>query len=85
MKRSVFNSIFVFLILLSAALVSSCGDSASETDKTVFRYNESNGISSLDPAFSNNLENIWGCNQLFDGLLELDSQLKPQGLIARSW
>ena len=85
MKRPVLLSSLLSILLLSAALLSSCGNTSGESDKTVFRYNESNGISSLDPAFSNNLENIWGCNQVFDGLLELDDELKPKGLIAESW
>ena len=51
----------------------------------VFRYNESAGISSLDPAYSRNLENIWACNMLFDGLIRVDDSLRIQPAIARSW
>ncbi len=51
----------------------------------VFRYNESAGISSLDPAFSRNLENLWACNMLFNGLVEIDDQLEIKPAIAASW
>lgn len=51
----------------------------------IFRYNESAGISSLDPAYSRNLENIWACNSLFNGLVRINSDLKIQPDIARSW
>jgi peptide/nickel transport system substrate-binding protein len=69
----------------SAAFVFiSCGK--NETNTTgVFTYNESNGITSLDPAFARDLEIMWATNQLFDGLLELDSALQVQPLIAKSW
>ena len=62
-----------------------CGTVASEEEKKVFHYNESNGISSLDPAFARNLENMWAVNQLFDGLVELNDELEVQPLIAKSW
>ncbi|MFN0032016.1 MAG: ABC transporter substrate-binding protein, partial [Flavobacteriales bacterium] len=51
----------------------------------VFCYNESNGITSLDPAFSRDLEVMWATNQLFDGLVELDSAMNPIPCIAKSW
>ncbi len=53
--------------------------------KKVFRYNESAGITSLDPAFSKDQSNIWVCNQLYNGLVQLDEQLKVQPCIASHW
>lgn len=53
--------------------------------KTVFRYNESAGISSLDPAFARNQANIWAVNQLFNGLTQLDDDLNILPCIAKSW
>jgi len=55
------------------------------TGKTVFRYNESAGITSLDPAFARNQANIWAVNQLFNGLVQLDDSLKPVPCIAKRW
>ncbi len=72
---------FIFLLLLS---VLSCS-SSKEQEGVVFNYNESNGITSLDPAFARNLENMWACNQIFDGLVDLDSSLIVQPSIAKSW
>lgn len=66
-------------------LFSSCGTSAEKEELNVFRYNESNGITSLDPAFSRDLEVMWATNQLFDGLLELDSVLGVAPSIAKTW
>ncbi|MFQ5334588.1 MAG: ABC transporter substrate-binding protein [Flavobacteriales bacterium] len=53
--------------------------------KTVFRYNQAAGITSLDPAFARNLENIWAINQIFNGLVQMDSNLHVQPCIARNW
>jgi peptide/nickel transport system substrate-binding protein len=51
----------------------------------VFRYNESAGITSLDPAFARTTENIWVLNQLYNGLLQLDSNLQLIPSIAKKW
>lgn len=76
--------IVYFLVLL--ILVLSCNKTSREnTGLTVFRYNEAAGITSLDPAYARNLSNIWACNQLFNGLVELDENLNIQPSIAKSW
>lgn len=53
--------------------------------KTVFRYNESFPITSLDPAFTRSVENIWAVNQIYNGLVQLDEKLQVQPCIAKSW
>lgn len=64
----------------------SCGDESNRNqNKTVFRYNEASGISSLDPAFSKDQAGIWSCTQLFNGLVQLDSSLRVVPCIAHSW
>ena len=74
-----------FQALFLGALLNGCMSSTENIDKTVFYYNESGSVKSLDPAFSNDLESMWIINQLFDGLVGLDSNLIPQPLIAHSW
>ncbi|RME14701.1 MAG: ABC transporter substrate-binding protein, partial [Bacteroidetes bacterium] len=54
-------------------------------DKKIFYYNEKDGISSLDPAESNVLPHIWVCNQLYNGLVQLDDSLNVLPCIAKSW
>ena len=54
-------------------------------DKMIFRYNESSGIATLDPAFAKDQSIIWGCRQLYNGLVELDSNLQVQPSIAKRW
>jgi oligopeptide transport system substrate-binding protein len=63
----------------------SCYHSSDSKNDNVFCYNESNGINTLDPAFSRDIEVMWATNQLFDGLVELDSAMNVIPCIARSW
>jgi oligopeptide transport system substrate-binding protein len=81
-----FKITFFYIALSMAALFlfSGCSTKESSTDN-VFCYNESNGITSLDPAFSRDLEVMWATNQLFDGLVELDSAMRVVPCIAHSW
>lgn len=71
--------------LVFALLIFSCKEKISSHSKKVFRYNESNGIANLDPAFARDLETMWATNQLFDGLVELDSSLTIIPSIAKRW
>ncbi len=76
----------LLIALCSTALFCFAACGRMQTKQTnVFNYNESNGITSLDPAFTRDLEVMWATNQLFDGLVELDSNLKPIPCIAEHW
>ena len=80
------NLVVCCLLLLIGISLNSCSKPFSKfEDSQVFRYNESSNISSLDPAFSKNISNIWGVNQLFNGLIQLDTNLHVQPDIAKSW
>src|SRR5688572_32315965 len=62
----------------------SCSNSSSGKQK-FFRYNQSSGIASLDPAFAKDQSTIWSCNQLYNSLVQLDDNLNTQPSIAKSW
>jgi len=82
------NQHFLYVCLAAMLLMQlcSCGSKFPDvSQKTVFRYNESAGITSLDPAFARNQANIWAVNQLFCGLVQLDDSLKVKPSIANSW
>ena len=74
---------FLFIILFGI-LLSSC-EKDSDVENNIFKYNEYSNISSLDPAFSSTLRNIWPINQIFNGLVQLDKNLEIKGDIASSW
>ena len=64
--------------------LASCADTIKDS-KSVFYYNEVGSLSSLDPAFARNFENIWAVNQLYDGLLEFDDALGLKPCVADSF
>ena len=72
--------IAIILILVSISCVSD-----KVVNENVFRYNEYSNISSLDPAFSSTLRNIWPCNQLFNGLVKMDENLDVVPDLAEYW
>lgn len=74
----------ILLILATVLLFTACR-SKSHEGKMIFRYNESAGISTLDPAYAKDLALIWGCSQIYNGLIQLDSNLEVQPCIAKSW
>ncbi len=71
-------------LLLLFVVVSSC-NKETKKDKNYFHYNETTGISSLDPAFAKNQSNIWAVHQLFSTLVETDEQLHIVPSVAKSW
>ncbi|HEY4651208.1 MAG TPA: ABC transporter substrate-binding protein [Pontibacter sp.] len=84
-KRLYLSTVFALLSTV-LFLCQSCNSSSGKgTDKTVFRYNQPEALSSLDPAFARNQANIWATTQLYNGLVELDQELKTGPGIAKSW
>ncbi len=61
------------------------GPAANERISNVFRYNESAGISSLDPAYARDQSVIWPVNQIYNGLVQLDDRLRIRPCLAKSW
>ena len=77
---------FVFLISLYFFLFfSSCKKTERNASLQIFRYNESNGINSLDPAFANDKASIWVCSQIFSTLVKMDDSMNVSPLIAKDW
>lgn len=76
----------LLLVLLGClAVLTSCRHSDPCEGKMIFRYNESAGITTLDPAFAKDQALIWACSQLYCGLIRLDEQLQATPCIAKSW
>ena len=73
-------------IIWVTLLLSSCADTIQTSkDHLVFRYNEYANINTLDPAFSRTLQDNSVCNQLFNGLVQLDNNLNILPCIAKKW
>lgn len=76
----------VIICLITMAVTTTCKNTSEENEnRTVFNYNEMAGISGLDPASANNTEDIWGVNQLFNGLVQLNDSLMVIPCIAKNW
>jgi ABC-type transport system substrate-binding protein len=76
---------FVAIAGLSGLLQSCMPQKDANEQLAIFRYNESAGIATLDPAFAKDLPHIWACNQLYNGLVALDENLHLIPAIAKSW
>ena len=54
-------------------------------DKKIFHYNESSGLASLDPAFAKNKQVMWSVHQLYNTLVEIDSNMQIAPSLATHW
>ena len=75
--------IIIFILLIF--FLSFCQNRRVNDNRTVFRYNESQGIATLDPAFARNQVLIWPVAQLFNGLVQLNDTLGIEPCIAKNW
>ncbi|MFZ1609598.1 MAG: ABC transporter substrate-binding protein, partial [Chitinophagales bacterium] len=73
------------VLALSVCCLQSCKRESDAAEKTVFNLNLSNPVTSLDPAFASDQPNSWAVNQMFNGLVQLDSGLQVIPCIAKSW
>ncbi len=73
----------VSCIILSAFMFSCT--SHQYPDKKIFRYNESSGLASLDPAFAKNKQVMWAVHQLYNTLVEIDSNMQMKPSLAKRW
>jgi ABC-type transport system substrate-binding protein len=80
------KSLFFFLNLISifSILFTSC-NSNNTVNPNTFKYNQAVGISSLDPAFSKDLANMWACSHIYEGLFILDSNAELQSLLVEDY
>ena len=73
-------SLIIFIFFLT-----SCKKKFNNDHLKIFKYNESSGIQSLDPAFSKDQASVWATNQLFNGLVQLDDNLNVKPSISKKW
>ncbi len=84
--KAINNTITFFYILIGAYLVIGTGcNTKLQSDKKVFYYNETTGIATLDPAFAKNQSIMWAIHQVYNTLVEIDSNLNIVPSLAKSW
>lgn len=78
------NAGFLILaIFLTVVLFNGC--SKKDSHEKIFRYNEPNGIESLDPITANNYPALHVLINTCEGLVEYDKNAKLQPLLAKSY
>ncbi|MEQ1732149.1 MAG: ABC transporter substrate-binding protein [Bacteroidia bacterium] len=86
MKFTTMTFIKTTLLFCAIALLFGCTTSTKHTEtRTVFKYNESSGINSLDPAFAKDQSTTWATNQLYNGLVQMNNKLEVKPCIAKRW
>lgn len=75
---------FLLFIIHFSLLITACHSKKEET-RSVFNYNEANGIATLDPAFAKNQSIIWAVHQLYNTLVETDTALHIVPSLALRW
>ncbi|HEU4471134.1 MAG TPA: ABC transporter substrate-binding protein [Flavisolibacter sp.] len=75
---------YFILLFCLASLFSSCYNS-EKAQENFFHYNEFSGIASLDPAQAKNQSIMWAVHQLYNTLVEVDSQLHLKPSLATRW
>ncbi len=78
------QALFSFLIGCSFLYLTACSGK-KESGKMVFYYNETTGIASLDPAFAKNQSIMWAIHQVYNTLVEIDSNLNIVPSLAKNW
>jgi len=81
MRRTIIN---IFWISCAIAMCA-CKRNSEQDSKKVFNINLDQNVTSLDPAFARNQNAIWMTNQLFNGLVQVDSALNTMPCIAKTW
>ncbi len=75
----------LYLLIISIGAIACKNQAKNDKDHLVFRYNQHKNISSLDPAFSKDLADIWATHQLFNGLVQMDNNMNVIPAIAKDW
>lgn len=70
--------------LLFVSVLAGCYSAEKKSD-AIFYYNDATGIASIDPAFAKNQSVMWAVHQLYNTLVEIDSQLNIVPSLATRW
>jgi len=75
----------IFTLLFTFFLFECCKNVDNVSEDQVFRYNEDVSVNTLDPIYIKSQSEIWIGSQIYEGLVALDSNLKPIPKIAKHW
>lgn len=85
LRQKIFQQFTLILpLFLGCFLIAGC-EYKNNHQLHIFRYSETTVLSSLDPAFAKNQAHIWVVHQLYNTLVETDSNATIIPSLARSW
>lgn len=76
---------WAYLLFFVATFCTLSCRNGKTTDRQVFYYNETTGIATLDPAFAKNQSIMWAVHQIYNTLVEIDSNLNIVPSVASRW
>jgi ABC-type transport system substrate-binding protein len=74
-----------FYSIMLITLLIACAKDSNKTNFKIFKYNEAEALTSLDPAFARTQANIWACTHIYNGLVELNKDMKVKPALCESW
>ena len=83
-KTSIISNLGYGLFVCVILFCWSCNHK-TKYNNNIFRYNESAGISTLDPAFAKNQALMWPVHQLYNTLVEINDKAEISPSLAQSW
>jgi peptide/nickel transport system substrate-binding protein len=75
---------YLTILFVLTFFLSSCYSGEKE-EKAIFHYNETTGVASIDPAFAKNQSIMWVIHQMYNTLVEVDSNLHIVPSLAKRW
>lgn len=75
----------LYIVFIAVVMLMYCCKNRKIGNKNIFRYNETTGIATLDPAFARNQSIMWAVHQLFNTLTEVGDSLQTKPSLAKSW
>ncbi|MFM7639856.1 MAG: ABC transporter substrate-binding protein [Bacteroidota bacterium] len=72
-------------LLFTVLGLGGCKNVDKKSPQQIFRYNEDVSVTTLDPAFVKSQSEIWIVSQIYNGLVDLDAQLRPVPALAQRW
>lgn len=79
------NSAWQFFAIFLCLFWISCKEDRQVDPSQVFKYNQPNIVTSLDPAFAKSQNNMWVMNHVYNTLVSLDDSLRVIPALANAW
>lgn len=83
--KAVTSVLLLGMVLYTIVGIVRCKNVDKVSNALIFRYNEDASVTTLDPAYVKSQSELWITSQIFNGLIDLDSNLLPIPMLAQKW